>query len=433
LAHAPAPPSFDSGWTLGKPDAVVTASKAFAVPANGTDVYWNFVFAPHVKQSHYVRAMEIRPKNAKLIHHANIIVDRFGTITEPFAGMDVSVPRNPLDLDGHFLFFKPGAVSEPEPDGFSWRLDPATTLLLNTHLQPSGKAETEQPVIALYFTDQHPKFAPYLLQLENDEALNIPAGARDFLVSDNFKLPIDTEVLAVYPHAHYLGKLLEAYATLPDGRRKWLIRIPDWDPNWQSVYRYRTPVMLPAGSMIAMRYHFDNSAANVRNPNHPPRRVEAGNRATDEMAHLWLQIMPQHPSESRRVYAEAWAKQELEKNPRNYAADLTMGSLALARFDALEAVKPLQDAVELNPRDAIARNLFGTALAATGRNVEARQQFQAALDIQPDFPNARFNLAHALAKAGKTVEAIENLRIILKKYPDDPAAQGYLTELLRYR
>jgi tetratricopeptide (TPR) repeat protein len=429
LAHAVAPAAFDTGWTLGKPDVVVTASRPFTVPANGTDVYWNFIFAPHVAQSHYIRAMEIRPRNAKLIHHANIIVDRFGTITEPFAGMDVSVPRNPLDLDGHFLFFKPGAISEPEPDGFSWRLDPATTLILNTHMQPSGRAELEQPTIALYFTDQHPKYAPYLLQLENDNALDIPAGARDFVVSDDFKLPIDTKVLAVYPHAHYLGKLLEAYATLPDGTRKWLIRIPDWDPNWQSVYRYREPVTLPAGSVIAMRYHYDNSAANPRNPNHPPKRVEGGNRATDEMAHLWLQIMPESPKESRRVYAEAWARQESAKNPSNYAADVTMGALALARFDALDAVKPLHDAVELNPRDAIAHNLYGTALEGTGRNAEAQREFQSALAIQPDFANARFNLAHALAKAGRKAEAVENLRAILRKYPDDPAAKGFLSEL----
>jgi tetratricopeptide (TPR) repeat protein len=426
---APPAPSFDSGWTLGKPDVVVTATKPFAVPATGTDVYWNFVFAPNVKQSHYVRAIEIRPRNAKLIHHANIIVDRYGAITEPFAGMDVAVPRHPLDLDGHFLFFKPGAISEPEPAGFSWRLDPGTTLILNTHMQPSGKPETEQPVVALYFTDKPPAHSPYLLQLENDNALNIPAGARDFVVSDDFKLPIDTEVLAVYPHAHYLGKLLEAYATLPDGTRQWLIRIPDWDPNWQSVYRYREPLNLPAGTVISMRYHFDNSAANPRNPNHPPRRVEAGNRATDEMAHLWLQIMPKSPHDSRRIYAEAWAKQERERNPKNYAADVTMGSLELARFDALDAVKPLHDAVLLNPRDAIAHNLYGTALDATGRNAEARQQFQAALAIKPSFANARFNLAHALVKAGKKEEAIANLQMILQTNPADNDAKAFLATL----
>ena len=88
---------------------------------------------------------------------------------------------------------------------------------------------------------------PLLVQLENDNALDIPAGARDFPVADDFRLPLDADILAVYPHAHYLGKLLEAYATLPDGRRKWLVRIPDWDPNWQAVYYYREPVFLPKG------------------------------------------------------------------------------------------------------------------------------------------------------------------------------------------
>jgi tetratricopeptide (TPR) repeat protein len=373
--------------------------------------------------------MEIRPLHARLIHHANMIVDRLGTITKPFAGMDVTVPRNALDLDGHFLFFKPGAISEPEPDGFSWRLDPATTLILNTHMQPSGKTEIEQPEVALYFSDKPPKYSPYLLELEDDRALDIPAGARDFVVSDDFKLPADTEVLAVYPHAHYLGKLLEAYATLPGGTRKWLIRIPNWDPAWQSVYRYRQPVTLPAGTVVSMRYHFDNSISNPRNPNRPPKRVQAGNRATDEMAHLWLQIMPQSPNESRRVYAEAWATQELAKNPLNYMADVTLGSLALARFDAQQAIQPLREAVRLRPTDAIAHNLYGTALAATGRNEEAERQFQNALEIQPELVNARFNLAHALAKAGKLNQAIENLEIILKNFPDDPAARQFLAEL----
>ena len=72
--------------------------------------------------------------------------------------------------------------------------------------------------------------------------LEIPAGRGDFLVTDHFRLPVAVSVLAVYPHAHYLGKLLEGYATLPDGTKKWLIRIPDWDMNWQGVYRYRQPI-----------------------------------------------------------------------------------------------------------------------------------------------------------------------------------------------
>ena len=83
--------------------------------------------------------------------------------------------------------------------------------MLNTHLQPTGKAEQVAPSVGLYFTDKPPARFPILIQLEHDGALSIPAGDRDFLISDDFKLPVDVDVLAVYPHAHYLGKLLVAY------------------------------------------------------------------------------------------------------------------------------------------------------------------------------------------------------------------------------
>ena len=65
-----------------------------------------------------------------------------------------------------------------------------------------------------------------LLQLEHDSALDIPAGKRNFVVEDSLRLPVDVEVLGIYPHAHYLGKVLEAWAMLPDQQKKWLIRIP---------------------------------------------------------------------------------------------------------------------------------------------------------------------------------------------------------------
>ena len=72
---------------------------------------------------------------------------------------------------------------------------------------------------------------PMLVQLERDGALDIPAGTKDFVVTDEFQLPVDVDVLAVYPHAHYLGKDLRGFATLPDGTKKWLIWIRDWDIN----------------------------------------------------------------------------------------------------------------------------------------------------------------------------------------------------------
>ena len=104
---------------------------------------------------------------------------------------------------------------------------------------------------------------------------------------------MDVDVLAVYPHAHYLGHVLEGYATLPNGERKWLIRIPDWDPNWQGAYHYREPRVPSQG-------HGDFDALSLRQLGARIRAIRisrraacvAGNQATDEMGHLWLQVLP---------------------------------------------------------------------------------------------------------------------------------------------
>jgi len=300
-----------------------------------------------------------------------------------------------------------------------------------------------RPSVGLYFTDEAPQHFPLLIQLEHDGALDIPAGARDFLIADDFRMPVDAEVLAVYPHAHYLGKLLEAYATLPDGSRKWLIRIPDWDLNWQAVYRYREPVFLPERSTISMRFHYDNSPANARNPNNPPKRVRAGNLATDEMGHLWLQILPRGhgdrdagPRAERalgRTVQEAVMRHRLEKYPDDFSTHLNLGALLLARLDAQGAATMLEQAVRIDGRRAEAHDMLGEAFAALGRKREALEEFRAALRVQPDYLNARYNLAMALANFGKLEEAIENFRIVAAAYPDSARLQQQLQELMTRR
>ena len=70
------------------------------------------------------------------------------------------------------------------------------------------------------------------------------------------------QLLAVYPHAHYLGKRVEAWAELPGGARVPLLLIENWDINWQAIYTYRKPIDLPAGSTLAMEIVYDNSAGN---------------------------------------------------------------------------------------------------------------------------------------------------------------------------
>jgi tetratricopeptide (TPR) repeat protein len=305
--------------------------------------------------------------------------------------------------------------------------------VLNMHLQPSGKPEQVRPSIGLYFTDHPETKFPLLVELENDNALDIPAGARDFTVSDDFKLPLDADILAVYPHAHYLGTVLEAWATLPDGSKKWLVRIPAWNPDWQAVYYYRKPLSLPKDAVIHMRYRYDNSAANVRNRSHPPKRVQAGNQATDEMGHLWLEILPRGPADRRRELQEAVIRHRVEKNPGDFEAHLNLGAIELSRLNAQAAVTELREAVRLQANRPDAHNMLGLALAAMGRNADAIEQYALALRERPAYAAARFNLATALAKAGKVDDAVDNLRRILADYPEDASAKARLSEALTLR
>ena len=101
---------------------------------------------------------------------------------------------------------------------------------------------------------------------------------------------------------------------------------------------------LPAGTKITMRYAYDNSAENVRNPNHPPVRVMAGNRASDEMAHLWLQVLPSDSAtaaeaagDPRALIQEAMARHHLEKNPEDFEAHYNLAALLQARGDVAGA------------------------------------------------------------------------------------------------
>ena len=342
-----------------------------------------------------MRAVEILPGNKKVVHHANVIVDRSGmgraldaqSPGEGFPGMDIEVVSDAFEPDSHFLFWKPGTAAVPEPADMAWRLDPSTDLILNMHLQPSGRPERLQPSIGVYLTDTLPIRTPMLLQLEHDGALDIPAGERAFEVSDRLGLPVDVQVLGVYPHAHYLGKVIEGTARLPDGTTRWLIRIPDWDPNWQAVYQLVAPIDLPRGTVLSMRWVYDNSAANVRNPSVPPRRVRSGNRSSDEMAHLWVQVLPRHPSD-RLALQEALMRARLAKYPGDFVALANLGAALQSGGRLDEAIDMLQRAVQSRPDHAAARNNLGTALLAVGRGDEALAEFGRSFRADPSYFDA---------------------------------------------
>ena len=440
-ADLPPQPTFAAGWQLGKPDVIVRAEKPYLLPASGGDSYWNFVFRTPVHRSRWLKAIEIRPGDKRLVHHANVLVDREESgrrlEREPgagFGGMELIIESEAFDPDSHFLFWKPGSPPYVEPDGMALGLDKNTDLVLNTHLQPSGKPELIQPTLGLYFTDKPATMHPILLQLDNDRMLDIPPGAKNFLVSDDFTLPVDASVLAIYPHAHYLGKDLLALATLPDGKKRTLIHIGNWDLNWQAVYRYAEPVDLPAGTTISMRFTYDNSADNTRNPNQPPKRVMAGNRAVDEMAHLWLQVLPRESSDAgtdpRVAIQEALALHHIQNDPDDFEAHYNLAALLQMKGDLPGALLQFTEAVRIRPDDSTANNALGGVLLASGHVDGAITHLNAALAGRPDYFDAHYNLGNALASQGDFQGALLHFRAAVRLNPQDANAEANLGSAL---
>jgi len=436
-ADLPAAPKFVTGWQLGKPDLILRARKPYTLPATGSDNYWNFIFPADVDKTKWVKSIEIRPGEKRVVHHANILVDRLNSSRaqeknpgDGFAGMELRIESESFDPDSHLFFWKPGSLPHEEPPGMALRLEPGNDFVLNTHLQPSGKPEVIEPSIGLYFTDQPATKFPILLELQDDRALDIPAGVANFPVNDSFTIPTDVNLLAIYPHAHYLGKELKATAAMPDGNKKTLIFIPRWDLNWQAVFYYQEPVFLPKGTVVSMEYVYDNSEANTANPFHPPQRVKGGNRTTDEMAHLWLQVLPLgtpiEQERARRVIQEAISRHDVERDPNDFGAQYNLAAMLEGRGNLGEALEHYQAAVRLRPNDAIANNGLGAALLAIGKTPEAIGPLEASIAAQPDYFSAHYNLGNALASMGKFPESIVEYQAAVKLNPRDSMAEANL-------
>lgn len=442
-AEAPKPPVYSKDWQLGPPDLVLKVSSPTEIPASGTDLFINFILPVPITQTRYIRAMQIKPGAPRVVHHCNVIIDRTASLRRQhpndwqkgIPGMEFTFDSgDAFEPDSHFLFWKPDTPALIEPEGMPWRLDPGNDLVLNMHFKPTGKPETVQATVGLYFADKPPVAHPMLLQLEHDAALNIPAGDANFVIEDQLKLPVGVDVLGIYPHAHYLGKRLEAYAILPDGEKKWLILIPDWDIDRQSVYRYKSPIFLPKDSVLHMRYVYDNSAGNVRNPNSPPIAVKAGNRSVDEMGHLWLQVLPHalpHSDEDPRLLLEqAWMENRLRKNPDDPTALYNLASVDMSETDYASAETLYRRILAGSPDDVRSLTALGTAFDDAGNWQRAQEDYQKALTVNPEYADARFDLAHLEFKHNNYAEAEQEYRTLIAEDPKDAPAHNELGAVL---
>ncbi|HVE82957.1 MAG TPA: hypothetical protein VND93_08930, partial [Myxococcales bacterium] len=303
-AKAPPPPAFAEGWQLGKPDLVVRMPEPFPVPASGDDVYRAFVIPLQFPEDRDVIGVEFRPGNRRVDHHALLYLDTSGEArkkdaAEPgpgytsFAGPGV---RPAGSLGG----WAPGGVPHFLPEDVGARVPRGADLIIQIHYHPSGKPETDQSEVGLFFS-RSPRQKRLLAFPMLSPQLRIPAGDAHYQTSATFVTPVDLELLGAAPHMHFIGKAMKVWATLPDGSERKLISIEDWDFNWQGLYYFKQPVRLPRGTALHLEATYDNSADNPSNPSDPPREVTWGEQTTDEMALAFLPFATTNPDDRRTL------------------------------------------------------------------------------------------------------------------------------------
>jgi Tfp pilus assembly protein PilF len=446
-SRTPPLPTFPTGWQLGEPDLVLELPAEYVLAADGRDVYRNFVLPIRVEQTTFVRAVELRPANPRIVHHAVMRVDtteasRRADARDPAPGFDGMVFAGAHMPGGHFLGWTPGRTVHPGSDDESWALEPGTDLVLQMHLRPSGKPEPVGARVGLHFA-AHPPTRPWLALLLSSRNIDIPPGVADYRTTDEYVLPVDVDLVSVYPHAHYLGRRLEAHVTLPDGSRQWLIRIPRWSFDWQDQYRYREPMRLPAGTKISMNFSHDNSAENPFNPADPPVRVQFGPQSTDEMSELILEVTPADPADLPaldRHYAEKfrqmdveWYEGRLARDPNDVEA--TIG-LAMTLQDAGQherATALLSAAVEHRRDDPDLHVAMGISLAALGHHEAALLAAERALAADPDHVQALNNAGNAARELGRIALAIRHLEHAVAVDPASASAHNNLGIALKQR
>jgi Flp pilus assembly protein TadD len=440
-------PKHAEGWLLGKPDLIVKPEAVFALPAQQTDAFRIFAIEVPVTKRTYVTGIEFHPGNARVVHHANIRIDRSNATrklddADPLPGYDGLMPRSAEYPEGHFLGWTPGQIAPLVQPELAWTLDPGSDLVVQLHMQPSGAAEEVLPEIGFYFTGREPQRTPTILRL-GSQGIDIPPGDPNYVIRDSYVLPVDAQLLAIQPHAHYRAKEIRGVATLPDGTTKLVMHILDWDFRWQHVYREETPIPLPKGTRLSMEYTYDNSASNVRNPELPPARVFWGQRSRDEMGDLWFQLLASNESDRARLISEVTAKMTAEDivgyetmlkvTPNDAELHDDVALLYLGMGFAANAVRHFQASAALKPESAAAHFNLGTALAQAGRFDDSIKSFLEALSRRPDYALAHGNLGRVLLVKGDVPAALEHFQEAVRLDPNNPQSLLGLSEALAQR
>ncbi len=299
LKYLPALPKFPppGQWALGTPDLILSPPRPYHLSAESPDVYRNYVLPADFKEDRMLNATEFQPGNRAIVHHIVTYIDTSG-IAEKLDGHEsepgYSVPGTSIGaLDAEWGdVWVPGSDPRRLPSGIGIKIPKGSKLVMQVHYHCDGKPESDLSKMALYFSKEPVRQQLITIPIGNMTFRLKPddshAVVKAFLGMFSSGLPRAVKLWSIFPHMHMLGRDMKVVATLPDGTKKQLIWIDNWDFNWQATYFFKEPIDLPKGTKIVMEAVYDNSAQNPRQTSHPPKEVYFGEQTTDEMCFAFL-------------------------------------------------------------------------------------------------------------------------------------------------
>ncbi len=316
----PAPLPITEGWKIGKPDVVFTFAEDEVLPASLEDEYHYVVMKTDFKEDRWVKAVECRPGNLAVVHHiiafakpGNMSIKEgqevSGAQGEGFSrGKDEKKGRKGRrgGLGGVSALggMAPGTAPHVMPPGEAIFIAAGSDIVFQMHYHKEpGKEERDRSSIGMIFADYPVK------KMHRGDAIanvffSIPPNAENHEVSGSLTLEEDIELSTVMPHMHLRGKDMKVWIQTPDGQTKDLIWVPKYDFNWQTIYQLKEPMLLPKGTKLFAKAHYNNSASNPANPD-PNATVRFGEPTTAEMMFAFLSYT--YPGENLNAYDPSFA------------------------------------------------------------------------------------------------------------------------------
>ncbi len=274
-ADAPQSRTWATGWQIGEPDLIVPMDRrSFRVPATGTVEYKYFEVDPGFTEDKWVSAAECRPGNRAVIHHIIVGIRGQGEFGE---GVHSELQSDWIAATA------PGSPPMRLPDGYAKRIPAGSNLIFQVHYTPNGTATRDLSSVGLKFVEADSVTHRVFTQKAINEKFRIPPGAANHRVPARpVRFDRDVELISLFPHMHLRGKSFRYTAHFPDGTDEVLLDVPRYDFNWQNAYVLAEPRKIPAGTRLRCVAHFDNSDANLANPD-PTRTVRWGDQTWEEM------------------------------------------------------------------------------------------------------------------------------------------------------